>query len=101
MATHSSILAWEIPRTGEPGWAIVHGVAKSWTQLRTKTHKVLSGIWNTKTRASSMSGLWQPSVDSLTKYKAEKQQKNGMLLIHAQQEEHFGVYSALKASFIL
>ena len=30
MATHSSILAWEISRTEEP---IVHGVAKSWTQL--------------------------------------------------------------------
>ena len=35
MATHSSILAWEIPRTEEPGYrrAIVHGVAKSQTQL--------------------------------------------------------------------
>ena len=33
MATHSSILAWRIPRTGEPGWAIVHGVTKSGTQL--------------------------------------------------------------------
>ena len=31
MATHSSILAWRIPRTEEPGG---HGVAKSWTQLR-------------------------------------------------------------------
>ena len=31
MATHSSILALEIPRTEEPGWATVHGVAKSWT----------------------------------------------------------------------
>ena len=30
MATHSSILAWEIPRTEEP---TVHGVAKSQTQL--------------------------------------------------------------------
>ena len=38
MATHSSILAWKIPWTEEPGWgargglgSIVHGVAKSWT----------------------------------------------------------------------
>ena len=30
---HSSILAWRIPWTGEPGWATVHGVAKIWTQL--------------------------------------------------------------------
>ena len=28
MATHSSVLAWRIPWTEEPGWAIVHGVAK-------------------------------------------------------------------------
>ena len=31
IATHSSILAWEIPRMEEPGRATVHGVAKSWT----------------------------------------------------------------------
>ena len=30
MATHSSILAWRVPWTEEPG---VHGVTKSWTQL--------------------------------------------------------------------
>ena len=28
MATHSSILAWRIPRTEEPGGAAVHVVAK-------------------------------------------------------------------------
>ena len=32
-ATHSSILAWRIPRTEEPGGLTVHGVAKSLTQL--------------------------------------------------------------------
>ena len=33
METHSSILAWRIPR-GRGAWqAVVHGVAKSWTQL--------------------------------------------------------------------
>ena len=34
MATHSSILAWRIPWTEEPGGATVHGVAKSQAQLR-------------------------------------------------------------------
>ena len=29
MATHSSILAWSIPRTEGPGGATVHGVAES------------------------------------------------------------------------
>ena len=33
MATHSSILAWRIPRTEEPGRFPVHGIAKSWTRL--------------------------------------------------------------------
>ena len=31
MAAHSSILAWRVPWTEEPGGLTVHGVAKSWT----------------------------------------------------------------------
>ena len=31
MATHSSILAWEIPWMEKPGRLQVHKVAKSWT----------------------------------------------------------------------
>ena len=34
MATHSSILAWRIQWTEEPGQATVHGVTKSQTQLK-------------------------------------------------------------------
>jgi len=33
MATHSSILAWKIPWTEEPGGLQVQGIAKSQTQL--------------------------------------------------------------------
>ena len=33
MAAHSSIIAWKIPWTGEPGGLTVHGVTKSQTQL--------------------------------------------------------------------
>ena len=33
MATHSSILAWEIPWTGEPGELQPMGSQKSWTLL--------------------------------------------------------------------
>ena len=36
MATHSSILAWKIPWTQEPG-RLVHGAAKSQTPLSTTT----------------------------------------------------------------
>ena len=33
MATHSSTLAWKIPRTEKPGRLTVHGIAKSPTRL--------------------------------------------------------------------
>ena len=33
MATHSSVLAWRIPGTGEPGGRALYGVAQSQTQL--------------------------------------------------------------------
>ena len=33
MATHFSVLAWEIPWTGEAWQAAVHGVTKSWARL--------------------------------------------------------------------
>ena len=33
MATHCSILAWEIPRTEEPGRLQYMGLQKSWTRL--------------------------------------------------------------------
>ena len=34
MATHSSILAWRIPRDGGAWWAAIYGVAQSRTQLK-------------------------------------------------------------------
>ena len=49
MATHSSILAWEIPRTGEPGWAIVHGVAKSQTRVSDFCCIISSQVQDSKT----------------------------------------------------
>ena len=33
MVTHSSILAWEIPRTEDPWWATAHGISKSRTRF--------------------------------------------------------------------
>ena len=38
MATHSSILAWRIPWTEEPGGPTVYRVTKSWTWLSTARH---------------------------------------------------------------
>ena len=34
MATHSSVLAWRIPGTEEPGELAVYGIAQSWTRLK-------------------------------------------------------------------
>ena len=34
MATHSSILAWEIPQTEEPGGLQFMGLQKYWAQFR-------------------------------------------------------------------
>ena len=34
MATHSSVLAWRIPRTGGAWCAAVYGVAQSWTRQK-------------------------------------------------------------------
>ena len=48
MGTHSSVLACRIPMYRGAWWATVHGVTKSWTQLRYKRLK----IWN-KTRVLS------------------------------------------------
>ena len=39
MATHSSILAWEIPFTEETGRLQSMGLQKSWTQLSNKPSK--------------------------------------------------------------
>ena len=34
MATHSSILAWRIPRDRGAWWAAIYGVTQSWTRLK-------------------------------------------------------------------
>ena len=34
MATHSSVLVWRIPGTGEPGGLLSYGVIQSQTQLK-------------------------------------------------------------------
>ena len=42
MATHSSVLAWRIPKDRGAWWATVHGVEKRWTRLkRLGTHALI------------------------------------------------------------
>ena len=45
MATHSSILAQEIPWREEPGRLIVHGIAKSQTHLVTNNQEQIHGVY--------------------------------------------------------
>ena len=61
MATHSSILAWRIPWTEEPGsgvgvgaeWVTVHEVTKSWKQLKQlSTHACREMVPHTKLKPS-------------------------------------------------
>ena len=43
MTTHSSIAAWKIPQTEEPGGLQSMGLEKSWTSL--SVHTLLLSIW--------------------------------------------------------
>ena len=89
MATHSSILAWKIPWTEEPG-GMVCGVTESWTLLRGLSahtylpiyvylfvwlHRVL-GMWNLRDMESLVAAfrlvflclkLWHMRSSSLTR----------------------------------
>ena len=62
MATHSSILAWRVPRTEEPAWwATVHRVAKSQTQLKQlSTHTNAYRYIHLKSDLSSLLFLYVP-----------------------------------------
>ena len=42
MATHSSILAWRIPRIEEPSGPQSMGVTENWTRLSEHTHMVVA-----------------------------------------------------------
>ena len=57
MATHSSVLAWRIPRDGEAWWAAVYGVAQSRTRLKrlssSSTHPFTFDYFEANVRGSS------------------------------------------------
>ena len=47
-ATHSSILAWRIPGTEEPGGLQSTGVTQSWTRLKQLSPHTQQGIYENK-----------------------------------------------------
>ena len=68
MATHSNILAWRIPMDRGAWWVTVHGVAKSWTQLKQLTglisllSNVLSRVFSNITiQKHQFFGAWSNS----------------------------------------
>ena len=58
MATHSSILAWKIPWTEEPGWRQSHVVAKSGTQMSTHASHSLSLRRRSRETPECTAGGW-------------------------------------------
>ena len=57
MATHSSVLAWRIPRDGGAWWAAVYGVAQSQTRLKRLSS---SGSSSSPHSTSQISSLPRP-----------------------------------------
>ena len=61
MATHSSILAWKIPWTEEPGGLQSMGSQKSWTQLSDYTHTLM---WDLSSQTRDQSYILHWKTDS-------------------------------------
>ena len=68
IATHSSVLAWRIPGTGEPGGAAIYGFAQSQTQLKrlssSSSHFLLQGIFLTQELNLDLLHCWQTLLPS-------------------------------------
>ena len=71
MATHSSLLAWRIPWTEEPGGLSVHEVAKSQTRLSSEASQLraLSILKSFNTKRENFE-----SANSLGKLQKKKKQ---------------------------
>ena len=60
MATHSSVLAWRIPGTAEPGGLpAVYGVAQSWTRLKRLSSSSSMGLKEKRVSEDEMTGWHQ------------------------------------------
>jgi len=57
MAAQSSILAWKIPQTEEPGGLQTMGLQKSWPRLKQLTHKLLADSLPHRANTTTSSAL--------------------------------------------
>ena len=71
MATHSSILAWRIPWTKEPGGLLVHGIEKSQTRLSSHTHCYLEQL-SIKNKKNRFFFFMAVSFQCMTKFTTKK-----------------------------
>ena len=72
MATHSSILAWRMPWTEEPGSLhTVHGVATSWTE---HTHALCEYVWHKEMGPGSSAIQRQNTVIWKGRYKTAREE---------------------------
>ena len=60
--THSSILAWKIPRTDKPGELPSRRVTKSWIQLSDQAHRLPTG------KTNQTASLGPPSLSIIMQY---------------------------------
>ena len=58
MATHSSVLAWRIPGTAEPGWLLsmgLHRVGHDWSDLAAAVAEILTEVESEKYKCHMIS----------------------------------------------
>ena len=63
VAAHSSVLAWRIPGTAEPGWTAVYGVAQSRTRLKRLSSSSSSSRRNGASQSSVVKNLPENAGD--------------------------------------
>ena len=75
MATHSSILAWKIPRTGKPGWLQSMGYKES----DTSESLHMQGSSEELCKARDFIRRREQEQGSCTKQKKKKERKKGLV----------------------
>ena len=77
MATHSSVLGWRIPGTGEPGGLPIYGVAQSRTRLKRLSSSSSSSRYADDTTLTTES---KEELKSLLMKVKEDSEKSGLKL---------------------
>ena len=91
MATHSSVLAWRIPGTGEPGGLLSmgsHRIRHDWRDLAAAAHIHVIMFWELNCYQSSR----QPGISSIPqKCKLRAQKRRGLLRVWVGRRQNRGL----------